>query len=323
MNLTQIGGLENRLRAGKTDRSDRARQECESAILSLQTAYEQGFSDKTLLKRAHAGFIAAIRFNRQDPVPYLGLTYLLILIGDPAMARKYLQEALRLEPESAEAMEVLQYLTALEKGTLTPASAGPAAPVLAADDTDFDAIYEQVESFVRKQLHSLMSRPVMPRPTLDPARLQSLRQEFAEVQQSREYIDRQMRILEAEIDTAMLANQLRPFESLSRRFEQALQLSETLGQVMGQLQAELNASRQLLLRAQALVSPAGLNALEQELELSMDRCDALADTLDPLENQVDDFKQLQAVYESLVDIVEEIRDALDLFSEQRPAQAVA
>ncbi|MGV3526891.1 MAG: hypothetical protein ACO1RX_21920 [Candidatus Sericytochromatia bacterium] len=327
MNLTELAGLQNKLQAGQNGRSQRADQFCAAGVLALQNAYAQNFADKSLLKQAHGHFINAIRYNRQDIAAYLGLAYLLMLVEDVAMARKYLQEALRVEPDNAEALQLLAYMTRLESGPAVSVPADVALPEWEspAETLDYDALYEQIEGFIFKQVHQLMSRPAMPRPTLDAETLQSLRQDFAALQSQHAYVNQHLQTLEQELDTSELVQKMRPFESLLRRFEQALHISEQLERVMQALERELQAVQALQVQAHALQTPAELAELEDLLEETMDRCDALADQLDAFENQADDLSAALQRYEALITRVEALRESLDHFAEhvgQTPALAV-
>ena len=100
MNLKNLVQAQAGLINQRRDGSDTL---CRQAYALLAESESQGFEDKELLKEAMRLFIQAIRQQRQNPEPYLGLIYLFFLIGEENQANLYLDIVFKLAPQHQEA----------------------------------------------------------------------------------------------------------------------------------------------------------------------------------------------------------------------------
>jgi len=82
----------------------------ETAIADLATAQSSGFEDKEALKSASSGFLNAIRSNGRHTAAYVGMGYLLLLIGSPNHAQRYITAAIDVDPTNEDAAKLLKYL---------------------------------------------------------------------------------------------------------------------------------------------------------------------------------------------------------------------
>lgn len=90
------------------DRHSISETACAEGLSLLQHISHRESVDKSLFKKAHSHFIKAIQYNRKLITPYVGISYLLLFLGDTPTARKYLQEGLKLEPENEEIQTLIK-----------------------------------------------------------------------------------------------------------------------------------------------------------------------------------------------------------------------
>lgn len=73
-------------------------------------ASQSNFADKALIKQSISFLMEAIKFNRSNPKPYIGIAYILMVYGNHPIALKYLQQALQIDPKSEEAKKLKEQL---------------------------------------------------------------------------------------------------------------------------------------------------------------------------------------------------------------------
>lgn len=109
MNLKHLVQAQTSLTRQRRDGADLF---CRQAYALLAESESQGFEDKDLLKEAMRLFIQAIRQQRQNPEPYLGLIYLFFLIGEEGQAQQYVEIVLKLDPDHQEAQALRHFMQA-------------------------------------------------------------------------------------------------------------------------------------------------------------------------------------------------------------------
>ncbi len=96
----------------KTEQISQERHEAAADLLRcglecLADAQAEGFSDRALLVEACEYLMEALRLNYRETEAYIGMGYLLWVLGDPLGALPYLQEALELEPQNQDVQTLL------------------------------------------------------------------------------------------------------------------------------------------------------------------------------------------------------------------------
>lgn len=161
------------------DRHSTSEAACAKGVALLQHIAHREPVDKALVKEAHSHFIKAIQYNRKLITPYVGISYLLLFLGDTSTARKYLQEGLKLEPENEEVQTLLKYITAKETGKLAPAE--PSLSSVPSDEPNYDELYDKLEAFISRQTFRTNSVVKKLKPSPQPQaieELNKLQQEF-------------------------------------------------------------------------------------------------------------------------------------------------
>lgn len=85
----------------------KAEELTERGMAFFATAQESGFHDKPALKEASNLFLRAIAADRSKPQPLVCMGYLLLLLNNQEMARRYLDEAVRVDPANEDAKKLL------------------------------------------------------------------------------------------------------------------------------------------------------------------------------------------------------------------------
>lgn len=298
-----LKALVNTHRRIAENRQDVGVDYCQKGFMLLAQAELTEFREKQLLKDATSYFIRAIRFKRTSTDAYVGLGYLLILLTDYEGASKYLKEALRLDPSNGDAAKLLEHVQ-----THQPQSVKPNAQPEDLSDLNYDELYDKIEILIFTQIKTIMETPPMI-PTVDTDALKALEQQTAAFETTYQHIVQQLDIIEAEIDTSDLRNNLRPFEIALGRFQTGLSTSHHMQKIQAGILKEMHRVKEHLMQVRN--NPESTENEEVFLDDVMDHCDALADELDVLERKAISIEPLLQRYESLVALIEQFRDTLD------------
>lgn len=142
LDLQVLVKTQSNLKAKRDSQGDNL---CQQGFVALAQAEESGFESKGELKRALNLFIQAIRQNRQYIPSYLGLAYILSLLGQHDQAKKYINMALSISPEDPDAQEMQRYLASPYEYTPDP----PEEATEASPEALFDQLERQVYSLLQ------------------------------------------------------------------------------------------------------------------------------------------------------------------------------
>lgn len=326
------------------------------------------------LKEASDYFMEAMRYDRSAPEGFVGMGYLLWLVGDEREAEDYLQEALMLAPEHRDAHTLLQLihpsaavprqqetLSAPEEhpapapeppaapdplATPTPATSGPApdsSAILAHFDSvehavrkrprhpqqggttfrhgvpktpkvveqvviDYDAMYDQVESTIQKEVRQLSTLgPEWYSSSNNRFRVEKTEQQYANLRKKYRHIRKRIREVEVEIDCEPLHQMLNPLDMILTRCEYHLQISWQMIELQEMLDGHLRWISQALIQLE-LHKRLPADFSESRFEYLLGDCDALADQLDALEGLGMDTARLVTTYEKLALKVSRFQD---------------
>lgn len=315
----------SQLASQRHEKSDEAYQE---GLKALAQAQASGFRDKAALKQASQQFLKAIQMARGKAEPYVGLAYLLLLLGQQDQAIRYLHQALRIEPDHEDSRKLLHHIQnpqAVPASTTAPrASAAGSAEhsaeprsqkdfnILALDRPDAaPAASVDRHHALREQL-TMLSYEASKLPTqlmLDRKQLAEHRTQIQTWEERLEGLQEEINDLES---TQNVNSLHRSVQVLERRIEKLAKLcrdSEHLCQIHdGVIDAQLEVRGQL---KKAPFSPDQAVQLEARLEEFLDECDRLADLIDESEAQGLDTQALAMNYEALAADVERFQDAVD------------
>lgn len=281
---------------------------------ALADYHASNFSKRALLKQACELFTEAMGADRSKTEPYVALGYVFILLDDSQMATRLLTDALRKEPGHADAKMFLEFLQLKPqfqaKKPATPFSPKPTAPPQAQEEAeaeiDLDLLYDQTEARLITQVQ-LISQAPQPQVTVDKEKYLAFKKEVEAFQDLLAEIREDIALIDAEIQTDELQQQLKPLEAILQRYLQVYTFSRQLRVLRKQIKDEKA-------EAEALIQKLGQHStpeLESLTEKYLDSCDAVADQMDDLENQGCSIDLLNHDYQNWVAVLEELQDQVD------------
>lgn len=286
----------------------------QEGLQALARAQQENYTQPQTLVSACESLIKAIQFGRSNPLPYVAMGFLMILINDRDRARRYLLEARRIDPANADAQAYLEFLSRPVQAATPVAQAtpGPSFNTLDPDQIeagfDYDALYEETEAQIIREVRRLMSVHIAP-PQADRNQHRKLRVLQEDVSKLINHCQTQIKILDQEFDTGELANLMRPLEQMSRRLTSVREVSKRfihLDEAVKNQRDEVEALIVTLVKTSTL--PDGL---QQRIDQILDHVDKFADDLDGLEQAGHDIKPIQPDYEALVVRVEKINEIIE------------
>lgn len=297
---------------------------------SLDHAQRSPENAPALLKKACSAFMEAMRLDRGAPEGFVGMAYLLWLVGDHAEATSYLQEALILDPQYRDAQTLLAVIhpaaeTAPDAQTQATAAtrqlppqrqrrprhphegstfrAGGDSPLPAplpnTEVIDYDQLYDQIESAIQKEVRQLSAfGPEWYESSGNRLRVEKTEQRYMQLRAKYARIRAGIAKVEEEIDCAPLHEMLGTLDIFVARCEYQLQLSWQLIELQEMLKGHLEwINTALSRREQTGRLPADFSPKRFDYLLS--DCDQLADQLDQLEQQGLNTERLVTAYEQL------------------------
>lgn len=268
----------------------------------IQTALA-GAVDRAKLQKAVDCFTRGIQLNLHNPMNYVGMGFLFLLIQRPHKAVPFLKSALHIEPGMPLALDLMQQAQAIKSL--------PSKPSPQAGEVDFDGLHEQLEkqiAFYSRQLTQADFDPMVP--VIGTERIQSLKEmldKYAEIQAD---LSKQLVLVDSEMDSGMLHKQFQFFTGQVKRLANLIRISDEFNSILHALDQHTRQCRQLLLEARN--QPETLR-LEPELEALLDRCDFVADQLDALDEKGYDILPLKPAYRSFMHSLTELQDLLEEF----------
>jgi len=296
MNLKNLVQAQAGLINQRRDGSDTL---CRQAYALLAESESQGFEDKELLKEAMRLFIQAIRQQRQNPEPYLGLIYLFFLIGEESQANLYLDIVFKLAPQHQEAMALKRFMQAKPPETEQILHLNWEGETLRPEK-----IFDKLELSLFYVLKDLRSQP------LPIAGLNQSAKIAGYIQQIENWLSQfeaGLQQLDAIYDTSSLIRRLQPVEARLVLLKQIGANSETINTLAERLNTMLLKSRKLY---QAIGS--GQKAdVENSLEVLLDDFDKNSQLLFELLDKCVELSEITRTYEALKAIIEQIYETID------------
>lgn len=270
----------------------------------LHEALAAQLQDRELLAEACENFMDAIRHNRTDPDPYIGLGYLLWLAQEYEDALLYLSEAIILDPQNADARKLVR-LT--QQAMQRPAQQLSMAPIQAEDE--YERMYDALEAKITEEVKRLSSRkPDWFAISDDRFKVQRMEREFQALIRTHSQLSADLAIVAQEFDCEDLQQKMHPLNTFLRKAKEVLlhswqqiELQEVLDGHNGWLERELRRSQGQL----------AANFSRERFDYLLDDCDQLADRLDELEQSGGDVSALVAAYELMIAKVAQIQALLD------------
>jgi hypothetical protein len=316
--LSQFESVTSRLASNRTQNADKFTDhglECLARVLNQTQVKEQ----KKLLLGAFDAFVNALSSQRSQPEPYIGIAFVLILIGNYPKALNYLKEARRLSPEHPDLTLLFDMIQKLQLKGKTNAGASRIAVVEVqnTENIDYDELYDQIEMTIVTEVRLMMQdNRSIPHPSCEERDLNNLRSKHDALWKLYSSIRDQLKVLEEEIDTSDLESHLKPFSVSLNRFEVALKISHDLIQLKSNIIEQTKQSQVLINEIKVSDDPNDLPVAEENLEVLLDDCDRFADQLDDADGKKYPVKPLLTLYAKMVAQLETLQDLLDEMKEK-------
>lgn len=179
-----------------------------------------------------------------------------------------------------------------------------------------DALETDLEASLLAHAEGYRAAP-LPKATLDAKAVLKLERERDELKELCDRLTAQLADLDrrGEIETARLHMNFEPLLQRLRLCDEALRICGVFSELGQRLARELAEVKEACVALAKQFLPNHLPKFEQGLEIFQDRCDALADQLDALENQGHDIAELVPGYEAWMAQIEQFSEILDERSE--------
>lgn len=305
MDFSAIASIQQTRQQLENRRQQQAENLLKTAFETMGKAFNSpGPQKRRLLQSALESFAGALQQQRSNPEIYIGLAYLLISLQEFAQAYNYLQEGQRLAPGHPDILQMQTYLKQrTERIQSRPPSAVPEV-ALPESELDYDALYDEVESQLQTVLAGLRREPLPAQPSLALIQASGLNQMYQQGQQLSVSLQRDLRVLHQEFDTAPLERQMAQLNQWLKSCQRLLAGAQTLKKLSDELQAF---RREIQEQTQRFTQTGTVPPVDDLL----DHCDALADQLDEYDRLGYELKELLLSYEALVEELETLQNLID------------
>ncbi len=295
--LKDLGDQQKGLQKQTLQRHKAAEDLIQKAVQSLEK-YIQAPSRSTMQEAVEI-LIAASRQNRSNPLPYvlLGRIYWSLQLKQVALI--YLKAAQEIAPQDERVQALSELLSSQRQPQIHQETNSPGISIA---NTDADTLYEELEGLLRTEINNAMQMALPLQPSCDPGLIQTLAGYKIHLAQTLKSIHNQLEIVERELDTSKLKQQLKPLET--RLFQ--VRVLERECEEFVQLRSQIQACHAEVHKALQAI-PVSADRLEGVL----DQCDALADRLDHLSEQKIQIAELEDLYEPLIASISQWQDLLD------------
>ncbi len=300
-------------------------QACEQGFTLLQAAENDALNHKALLQQAGQLFSQTLQAHPGCVEAYLGMAELFIRVQRKQKAQEYLLQARKIEPNHPDVKRLMQLLQ-----TKTPVLTEAEKAINLAENlerwlmsshnpqnsTDFEELYHKTEQFLKAYIRGL-SYQTDPLKSGDPTHIQKHHTNLTRIHTQVQAI---FKWLEPEFDLHALTLLLQPYDRLRLHCQRLL---EQDGEIKRLNESIENSFTQVAHIHDLLIfcpGPEEIQRAESLLEPLLDRCDALADQLDRLEQNGQGSPGVLKNYEKLILVVESLCDQIDGYNEEIKAQ---
>lgn len=300
-----------------------AQEHIEKGTALMRQAHQDEFKNPSILTQAGEAFVAAIQCNRTKPEPYLAMAYLFMLVENFEAAGKYAQEVCRLHPKNPDAILMVEQITKSLHAQKKQQSAPPQRPKPdfkaplpeSPEDIDYDELYDQTEALIIAEVQKIAHYPP-PEPIGDPKKFKELSKYQKSLEAIIANIQKQLQIIDEEIETSNLVAKLKPLEIITKRYNATIELSQHVMALHQRIEEEQQLVVAQLGSLTEIESREDLKIMEENLDSLLDGTDQIADEIDTLEQKGYSAKDTEKRYETLVKDVEKLQDAIDDISEK-------
>lgn len=314
MDLSTLAKLQKKTASVARQRHDVSADLISRGFSALLTAQQEDFANRERLVEACELLLEAIRYQRSNPDPYVGVGYMYWLVGEYQESIAYLQEALIFDPQNEDARTLLDQMSQ-NRPQARPADSSSSQNIPELDDTDpdYDELYDQTETQINRLVQEVSSfSPKDFGVRTERFAIEKMERKYAGLIQKQDQLLADLQFVEKEIDCDELRARLRPFNLFLERCRQIL--AKSWQQV--ELQQILN-DHNIWIRKELIRIGRGDQLpddfSQKRFEHLLEDCDALADQLDALEQEGHDVSGLVQSYEQLAAQVNNMQDLLDQY----------
>lgn len=290
----------------QTNRNTRYRHEESENYLArgvecMLLAEESGYRDRQLLTEACDSFIEAIKYNRQKTEAYVGMAYLLWILGDSPHALRYLEQGLRTQPNHPDVHALIKQITG-KTSQASPATAN------AQTQAQEDALYQEALELVKAVLAHLESEKTATiAASVNHHAIERLQEKLQDWEHRYDEVLTAIDALSVFHQRVMLTVELGPIQDRILDYHQALRHSERLVGLDDKILENIASTKEYL----AALNKGDPGMFRAYLDLLLDNCDALADQLEVFEKEGLNIRTLDSHYQSLSELVEELQIAVE------------
>ncbi|MBT9544907.1 MAG: hypothetical protein IV090_05910 [Candidatus Sericytochromatia bacterium] len=304
MNFKTIQDLQAKKETLNQERKANSHKYVEGGLSLLSKASESKFSHQQELSECHALFLKALQYNRKDPMPYIGLAHLRVIVGDRSLALKYVKKALRLDPNHTEAQNLFHFLARKSPAIPPEKKQIPEIKILDAEEECLGLQIAEHILALKQVLKEVESKVLQNKFDLLALDHYLSRQEIAYQTNLK-----QISIWSHRQGSDALYFQIKDWERDLVQLKKNRDLAQTYTQLEQEIQNLTGEVRENILALhRKQVFPLQAETL---LEKYLDRCDYFADRLDNLEAQNRSIAILEPIYQELVENIEIFRNILD------------
>jgi tetratricopeptide (TPR) repeat protein len=278
---------------------------------------------KKILLETFDFFTQSLSAQRSHPNSYIGIAFILILIGKPVKALSYIKEAQRLAPNHPDIQILLEMIQRIPKqGVASPTTQQRLQPSFSPredqlEEIDFDNLYDQLEAMIITEVRlMLQDAGSQPKPSCEEKELKGLERRLSALRQKYQTICEQLKILEIEFDTCELEGQLKPFKVSLDRIKQVVIVSQDLIQLKKKIQEQNQLTLVLIDEVKSNLEIEDVPVVQENIEILLDQCDLYADKLDESEEKKYPVQALILHYQDLVGHVETLQEEFDEMRER-------
>lgn len=269
-------------------------------IECMLLAEEDRYQNQDLLTEACDAFIDAIKFNRQNTRAYVGMAYLLWLLKDEKQALSYLEQGLRTNPSDPDVHALIKQISGQ---SVTPEAARTAPEAGSASAAVREQVQELLEILKQEGSKSIA-------PSINPHMIERLQENVLDWELRYDDVLTAIDELDTFHERVMLTCELGPVQDRILAYHQALKDSERLLKLDDQILENTRLVKQYLADLQA--GDSGM--FQAYLDVLLDNCESLAESLDALEAEGLNVKTLNNHYDQLADLVEELQDKVEVLT---------
>lgn len=276
----------------------------------LTQAHEEGFSNKNTLKQAADFLIDSIQKNRRNQNPYIAFAYLNYLLGDIEAAVIYLKELLSFAPENEEGQKLLEQVLSPPKATKQQSALNSLEAT--DEDVDYDALYDKVEEAIYQEVQRLSKEQANKyKPTIKSEDYQNIKEHFNAIVHTHKIIEKQLTVIDEEIDISELRQLMRPINIYLKRYNQVLRTSKESMSIYREINKERITVRQFREQIEKVTDSETVKKFGGKVEQMLDHCDLIADRLDEMAHKGSLIKDLEKHYEHLVEATNQLLELID------------